>query len=306
MQTYFVFGGSLMKIRTSEYFVREVIVSMIRNRWMTFASIGTVTVSLFVLGVFMMLVVNLTKMASELESQVQIAVYLNDALTEEGRAEVEQMMRDMKNISKIEYIPREQAIQRLEERLGDHKYILEALGDSNPLPNSYEVTVKKPEAVQSTAAAIADLYGVDEAKYGQDVASHLFDMTRLVRVFGFLLMFLLAGATIFIISNTIRLTVFARRKEIAIMKYVGATDWFIRIPFILEGIALGFIGGGLAALALRSFYSVMAAKIYSTLTFFPLVPQYPFVNYLTIVMIVSGMIVGIIGSTISLKRFLEV
>ena len=295
-----------MKIRTSEYFVREVIVSMIRNRWMTFASIGTVTVSLFVLGVFMMLVVNLTKMASELESQVQIAVYLNDALTEEGRAEVEQMMRDMKSISKIEYIPREQAIQRLEERLGDHKYILEALGDSNPLPNSYEVTVNKPEAVQSTAAAIADLYGVDEAKYGQDVASHLFDMTRLVRVFGFLLMFLLAGATIFIISNTIRLTVFARRKEIAIMKYVGATDWFIRIPFILEGIALGFIGGGLAAIALRSFYSVMAAKIYSTLTFFPLVPQYPFVNYLTIVMIVSGMIVGIIGSTISLKRFLEV
>ena len=295
-----------MKIRTSEYFVREVIISMIRNRWMTFASIGTVTVSLFVLGVFMMLVVNLTRMASELESQVQIAVYLNDALTEEGRAEVEQMMRDMKNISKIEYIPREQAIQRLEERLGDHKYILEALGDANPLPNSYEVTVKKPEAVQSTAAAIADLYGVDEAKYGQDVASHLFDMTRLVRLFGFLLMFLLAGATIFIISNTIRLTVFARRKEIAIMKYVGATDWFIRIPFILEGIALGFIGGGLAALALRSFYSVMAAKIYSTLTFFPLVPQYPFVNYLTVVMIVSGMIVGIIGSTISLKRFLEV
>ena len=295
-----------MKIRTSEYFVREVIISMIRNRWMTFASIGTVTVSLFVLGVFMMLVVNLTRMASELESQVQIAVYLNDALTEEGRAEVEQMMRDMKSISKIEYIPREQAIKRLEERLGDQKYILEALGESNPLPNSYEVTVKKPEAVQSTAAAIADLYGVDEAKYGQDVASHLFDMTRLVRIFGFLLMFLLAGATIFIISNTIRLTVFARRKEIAIMKYVGATDWFIRIPFILEGIALGFIGGGLAALALRSFYSVMAAKIYSTLTFFPLVPQYPFVNYLTTVIIVSGMIVGIIGSTISLKRFLEV
>ena len=295
-----------MKIRTSEYFVREVIISMIRNRWMTFASIGTVTVSLFVLGVFMLLVVNLTRMASELESQVQITVYLNDALTEEGRAEVEKMMRDMNSISKIEYIPREQAIKRLEDRLGDHRYILEALGDSNPLPNSYEVTVKKPEAVQSTAEAIADLYGVDEAKYGQDVASHLFDMTRLVRMFGFLLMLLLAGATIFIISNTIRLTVFARRKEIAIMKYVGATDWFIRIPFVLEGISLGLIGGGLAALALRSFYSVMAAKIYSTLTFFPLVPQYPFVNYLTAVIIGSGIIIGIIGSTISLKRFLEV
>ena len=208
---------------------------------MTFASIGTVTVSLFVLGVFMLIVVNMTRMASELESQVQIAVYLNDALTDEGREEVEQMMRDMKSISKIEYVTREQAMQRLQERLGDQKYILNALGDTNPLPNAYEVTVKNPEQVQSTAVAIADLYGVDEAKYGQDVATHLFDMTRLIRMFGFLLMVLLAGATIFIISNTIRLTVFARRKEIAIMKYVGATDWFIRIPFILEGMSLGFI-----------------------------------------------------------------
>ncbi len=227
-------------------------------------------------------------------------------MTEEGRAEVEQMMRDMKSIAKIEYIPREQALKKLEERLGDQKYILEALGDDNPLPNSYDITVTKPEAVESTAVAIADLYGVDEAKYGQDVASHLFDMTRLLRLFGFLLMVLLAGATLFIISNTIRLTVFARRKEIAIMKYVGATDWFIRIPFILEGMALGFIGGGLSALALRSFYSAMAAKIYSTLTFFPLMPQFPFINYLTTILIISGMIIGVIGSTISLKRFLEV
>ena len=295
-----------MKIRTTEYFLREVVVSMIRNRWMTFASIGTVAVSLFVLGVFTLIVLNMTRMASELESQVQIAVYLNDALSDEGRNEVEQMMRDMKSIAKIEYIPREKALDRLKERLGDQQYILEALGDTNPLPNSYDVTVTKPELVKSTAFAIADLYGVDEAKYGQDVASHLFDMTRLVRMFGFLLMLLLTGATIFIISNTIRLTVFARRKEIAIMKYVGATDWFIRIPFILEGITLGFIGGGLSALALRSFYSVMAAKIYSTLTFFPLMPQYPFMNYVTFTLIIAGMIIGTIGSTISLKRFLEV
>ena len=295
-----------MKVRTSEYFIREVLISMIRNRWMTFASIGTVTVSLFVLGVFMLIVVNMTRMASELESQVQIAVYLNDALTDEGREEVEQMMRDMKSISKIEYVTREQAMQRLQERLGDQKYILNALGDTNPLPNAYEVTVKNPEQVQSTAVAIADLYGVDEAKYGQDVATHLFDMTRLIRMFGFLLMVLLAGATIFIISNTIRLTVFARRKEIAIMKYVGATDWFIRIPFILEGMSLGFIGGSLSAIALRSFYAAMTAKIYSTLTFFPLIPQYPLMNYFTLTLIIAGMIIGTIGSTISLKRFLEV
>ena len=112
--------------------------------------------------------------------------------------------------------------------------------------------------------------------------------------------------TIFIISNTIRLTVFARRKEIAIMKYVGATDWFIRWPFLMEGVVLGFIGGILAAIALRSFYAAMAAKIYNTLAFFPLMPQYPFMNYVTMTIILSGMVVGAIGSTISLKRFLKV
>ena len=90
------------------------------------------------------------------------------------------------------------------------------------------------------------------------------------------------------------------------MKYVGATDWFIRWPFLLEGMVLGFIGGILAALALRSFYAAMAAKIYSTLAFFPLMPQYPFMNYVSAVIIVSGMIIGTIGSTISLKRFLQV
>lgn len=295
-----------MKLRTGEYFIREVAVSMRRNRWMTFASIGTVAVSLFILGVFLLLVLNMTRLAAELESQVQISVYLNDALDDNGRAEVEKMMRDMKSISRIEYIPREQALQRLQERLGDQKYILDALGDQNPLPNSYDVTVTKPELVASTAFAIADLYGVDEAKYGQDVANHLFDITRLIRLFGFVLMILLTGATTFVISNTIRLTVFARRKEIAIMKYVGATDWFVRWPFILEGIMLGLIGGGLSALALSSFYAAMAAKIYGTLTFFPLIPQYPLMNYVTVALVIAGIIIGIIGSTISLKRFLEV
>ena len=134
----------------------------------------------------------------------------------------------------------------------------------------------------------------------------LFDITRLMRIFGFVLMGLLGGATLFIISNTIRLTVFARRKEIAIMKYVGATDWFIRWPFLLEGIVLGCIGGLIAAVALRSFYAAMAAKIYSTLAFFPLMPQYPFMNYVTAAILLAGIVIGAIGSVISLKRFLRV
>lgn len=295
-----------MKFRTSEYFVREVFVSLKRNNWMSFASIGTVAVSLFVLGVFLLLVLNMNRMASTLESQVQISVYLQDELKGAEKDELEERISDLSGIQSVKYVDRDEAIERFRERLGDQKYLLDALGDKNPLPDSFEVTVMQPSMVQTAAETIAQFDGVAEAKYGQDVVEHLFDITRLMRVFGLLLMVLLAGATIFIISNTIRLTVFARRKEIAIMKYVGATDWFIRWPFLLEGVVLGCIGGLIAAFALRSFYAAMAAKVYNTLTFFPLMPQYPFMNYVSAAILVSGMVIGAIGSTISLKRFLKV
>jgi cell division transport system permease protein len=295
-----------MKLRTGEYFIQEVFRSLRRNNWMSFASIGTVAVSLFVLGVFLILVLNMNRMASTLESQVQISVYLEEDLSRQQRIDLQSNIEKMQGIDTVKFVDKDEAKARLSERLGDQKYLLEALGDKNPLPDAFELTVAQPDMVETAAKAIERMDGVESAKYGQDVVEHLFDITRLMRIFGLVLMLLLAGATIFIISNTIRLTVFARRKEIAIMKYVGATDWFIRWPFLMEGIVLGCIGGILSAIALRSFYAAMAAKIYSTLAFFPLMPQYPFMNYVTVAIILSGMVIGAIGSAFSLKRFLEV
>lgn len=295
-----------MKLKTGEYFIQEVFHSLRRNNWMTFASIGTVAVSLFVLGVFLILVLNMNRLAGMLESQVQISIYLEDHLTDRDKRQIGYDIESLQGIDSVTYVDRETAKERLKERLGDQKYLLDALSEDNPLPDAFEVTVTTPAVVESAAGAIAAMQGVEEAKYGQDVVEHLFDITRLMRIFGFVLMGLLGGATLFIISNTIRLTVFARRKEIAIMKYVGATDWFIRWPFLLEGIVLGCIGGFIAAVALRSFYAAMAAKIYSTLAFFPLMPQYPFMNYVTLAILLAGIVIGAIGSVISLKRFLRV
>ncbi len=295
-----------MKLQTSEYFIQEVFRSLRRNNWMSFASIGTVAVSLFVLGVFLLLVLNMNRMASALESQVQISVYLEDGLKADDRQDIASDIEALQGIESIRYISKEEAKARLEDRLGDQKYLLDALGDKNPLPDSFEVVVKSPDLVETAAKAIDRMDGVQEAKYGQDVIEHLFAITRLIRIFGLVLMVLLAGATLFIISNTIRLTVFARRKEIAIMKYVGATDWFIRWPFLLEGMVLGFVGGVIAAVALRSFYAAMAAKITDTLTFFPLMPQYPSMNYITVALLLAGMAIGALGSALSLKRFLKV
>ena len=211
----------------------------------------------------------------------------------------------MQGVESVKYVDRETAMKRFRERLGDQQFLLDSLGETNPLPNSFEVRILRPDMVRTAAEAIAEMPGVETAKYGQDVVEHLFDITRLVRLFGLALMFVLAMATLFIISNTIRLTVFARRKEIAIMKYVGATDWFIRWPFLLEGIVLDCLGGIVAAIVLRGAYRVIAAKIYDTLAFFPLLPENPFLHYVTAAILICGMFVGALGSTISLKKFLK-
>ncbi|MCI5567321.1 MAG: permease-like cell division protein FtsX [Veillonellaceae bacterium] len=295
-----------MKMRTSEYMVRETLISLKRHNWMSIASISTVAVSLFVLGIFMILVLNMNRMASFLESQVQISVYLKDDLSKEDIRGIGNDIRDLQGIYTVEYISRADAEKRLRERLGEQAYLLDALGEENPLPDSYEVTVRDPSMVETAAKAIAEFSGVEQTKYGQDVVEHLFDITRLIRIFGLVLMLLLAGATLFIISNTIRLTVFARRKEVAIMKYVGATDWFIRWPFVLEGIVMGFAGGVVAAIALKLVYAAAAAKIYDTLAFFPLIPEQPFMTIIGILIVISGMAIGALGSSISLKRFLKV
>lgn len=295
-----------MKLSTSEYFIKEVYTSFKRNIWMTLASIFTVVLSLFILGFFSIVILNLNKMADTLESQVQISVYLKDDLSQEEIDETKENLSKIEGLQDIKFITREEAMENFKERLGDQQFLLDALDDTNPLPDSFSLTVTSPQQVKTIADTAAALDSVESASYSQDVINHLFNLTHLIRLIGVALIILLTGAAIFIISNTIRLTVFARRKEIAIMKYVGATDWFIRWPFLLEGICLGFIGGGLATIFLYIVYNQVTQEIYEAMAFFPLIPQHPFINYISLAILVAGIIIGALGSTISLKRFLKV
>lgn len=295
-----------MKLSTSEYFIKEVYTSFKRNIWMTLASIFTVVLSLFILGFFSIVILNLNKMADTLESQVQISVYLKDDLSQEEIDETKETLSTIEGLQDIKFITREEAMENFKERLGDQQFLLDALDDTNPLPDSFSLTVTSPQQVKTIADTAAALDSVESASYSQDIINHLFNLTHLIRLIGVALIILLTGAAIFIISNTIRLTVFARRKEIAIMKYVGATDWFIRWPFLLEGICLGFIGGGLATIFLYIVYNQVTQEIYEAMAFFPLIPQHPFIDYISLVILVAGIIIGALGSTISLKRFLKV
>ncbi|WP_018702194.1 MULTISPECIES: permease-like cell division protein FtsX [Sporomusaceae] len=295
-----------MKISTFEYFVREAFISMRRNGLMSVASVSTMALSLFILGMFLILVLNLTHLASALESQVQISVYLQDGLSEYEHREIGTRITKMQGVNQVLFVTKAEAMKRFQERLGEQKNLLNALGETNPLPNAFEVKVDKPEQVKAVAKAIGEIKGVENAKYGQEVIEQLFALTKLIRTFGLILIILLALAAIFIIANTIRLTVFARRKEIGIMKYVGATDSFIRWPFLIEGVMLGIGGALLSVLILSQTYGLLVERIYESLAFLPLLPQYPFILQISLLLLMVGMVVGALGSAVSLRRFMKV
>lgn len=295
-----------MKIRTFKYFVREACKSMRRNGLMTLASISTVALSLFMLGIFICGVVNLNNMADNLENQVQISIYLKDDLTTEQIMSVGKKIKEIPHIKEIKFVNKEEAMQDFKQRLGDQQQLVNALNGVNPLPNSYVLTFENPEDVKATAKTVSQFPGVESSHYGQDIVEQLFKITQVIRIGGIVLIGFLAAATLFIISNTIRLTVFARRKEIGIMKYVGATNGFIRWPFLLEGMMLGCIGSLIAVACVWEFYHFVTVEVEESLAFFPLVPMYPFFFYLLGNLVLVGIIIGAIGSTISIRQYMKV
>lgn len=295
-----------MSLSTKEYFVKETFKSIKRNQLMSFASVSTVAVSLLVLGMFLLMVMNANNLAKYLESQVQISVYMEDSASQNTLTAAEKSLKTMPGVTKVTSITKAQAMAKFKQRLGDQNRLLDALGEENPFPYSFDVQVDKPERIAQIVPKIDEMKGVETAKFGQEVVEHMFKLTKLLRMGGLLLVFLLAMATLFIISNTIRITVFARRREVSIMKYVGATNWFIRWPFLLEGMFLGFAGAMVASLVLIQIYLALQEKVYATLAFFPLIPAWPFLAYLSLFLIITGTAIGAAGSCIPLRKFLDV
>jgi cell division transport system permease protein len=295
-----------MKIRTLEYFVKETVASIRHNGLMSLASISTVALSLLILGMFLIMVLNLNHMALALESQVGISVYLQDNLSEKDITAIGQQIAKIPGVKKVEFVSKDIALKRFKERLGEQQGILSALGESNPLPNGYDIKVDQAEQVKGISEIVANIKGIENVRYGKEMVENLFSITRMIRTIGIVLIVFLALAATFIISNTIRLTVFARRREIGIMKYVGATDWFIRWPFLLEGIMLGFIGAFIAVLLLMKTYSMFTGHVSVSIAFLPILPSYPILIYLAVFLLGVGMGIGALGSTISLRRFLHV
>ena len=295
-----------MKFSTKWYYIKETFTSLKRNSLMSIASISTVALSILVLGMFLTMVLNVNNLASHLENKVQVTIYMDDSASQEQLKQMEKVLRSTEGIVKVIPRTKEEALGEFKKRLGEQQKLLAALGEDNPFPASFEIQVDQPERIPQLVAQVQQMPGVETAKFGQEVVERLFQLTRVLRLGGILLIVLLAIATLFIISNTIRITVFARRREVNIMKYVGATDWFIRWPFLLEGMLMGFVGAVIASVILFQGYNATQAKIYGTLAFFPMLPSWPTMGYLSAGLICVGTLIGALGSSISLRKFLDV
>ncbi|WP_449240979.1 permease-like cell division protein FtsX [Desulfoscipio gibsoniae] len=295
-----------MIVNTVKYYFREAATSLIRNSWLSVASVGTIIISLLILGSSLLLVLNVRQIASSLESSLEITVFLQDDLEQDRLDEMKEEIKFVPGVARVDFVTREQALEDLKESFGDRAELLSGLDDDNPLPNSYIVRTREANLVPGAARQLEKLEGVDQVRYGQGVVENLLALTHWVRIWGSLALLVLGVAAVLLISTTIRMSVFARRREIGIMKMLGATNIFVRMPFMLEGMIIGLTGGFVAALLINFGYLSLLNKVMLTLPFIQLVDD-PVTFYRVLGgLLGSGFVIGALGSAISLHRFLRV
>lgn len=297
-----------MRPRTWVHLWQEALIGIWRNGFMSLASVTTVGICLTVLALILLVAVNLQFMADAVESQVEIVAYIDEEHDRRLADVLVERIKAVPGVLDASLVTREEGLERLREQFGDQAYLLEGLEDPsmNPLRDAVEVRLEGPEFAFSVAERVVRLESVDEVSHRQDIVDRLLAVTRILRVAGLALVILLGAATIFIVSNTIRLTVYARRREITIMKLVGATDGFIRWPFFIEGLILGLAGAAIASLAAWVAYDYVVQVITQAVPFLPVAQPDPLVWNLAKLLLAIGAAMGAIGSSISVRRFLSV
>lgn len=305
-----------MKISTGFRHLREGTKNVVRNGWMTFASVSSITISLFILGLFLLLSLNVNYVAQQIEKQVEIRVYLEVDTGDDVIQDLQGKIQSMSQVAAVKFVSKEEGLVDLRGRLGESgKELLQGFeGDNNPLPDSFTVTVKEPREVSDAAAAIEELNNgqfprpIYKVSYGKGTVETMFKVTEIVRNVGLVLVLLLAVTAIFLIANTIKLTIINRRREISIMKLVGATNSFIRWPFFIEGALLGLLGSLIPVGALLYGYWALlhTSQLDLNLMLIKLLPFRDVSSIVAGLLLGLGIVIGIWGSLLSVRKYLRV
>ncbi len=281
------------------FILKEAIRGLSKNKLMALVTFGVMFFSLFIFGLFLISTINLFLLIQKAEEKVAITVFLKDELKEDEIASLRKDIATLMGVRKVIFVSKQEALEQFTKDLGEDSDLLEALED-NPLPSSFDVKLyesfKDPENLENISSKIDAMPGVEEIKYGKEWVKILDRVVKILVGIDLILGVIISLSSIFVVANTIKLTVFARRQQIEIMELVGASNRFIIGPFIVEGIIEGVLAGAVAAGLLFGVYSLFAAR---------LVDFIQVTRELFIAIVVFGTILGYVGSHISVRKFLH-
>jgi cell division transport system permease protein len=290
------------------YNLKQAFSQMGRNKAMYFTSILAITAMMLILGLFFVAFVNVNLFAASIEKDYNvIQIYLKEGNSEEVNKGVEAALRESPGVDEVSYVSKDDAMVTLKQKWGENAYLLEDLPE-NPLPESFMVYVEDKDAANSLAQSAAAIEGVEDVVYYRDTIEKLAQVSHFIEMGSLIAMAFLVIVSVVIVANTIKLTVFNREKEIGIMKYLGATDWFVRAPFIWGGIIVGmlsaFIATGLTHLIYTKIVEIIGGDIARILSV-TVVPAEFLTKNVLIIFLCLGISIGVCGSIISIRRFLD-
>jgi len=300
--------STAMKLRTLRRHFSEGLKNIFRNGWMTVASIGAVTMTLLLVGVFLALVLNLNQIAQNIEDDVEIKVLIDRSADDVDIQTLGTQIDAIPSVESVRFASNDEELQSLVASMGEAGEAWLLFEQENPLNHVYIVESEQPTDVETIATTVQSFNHVQEVNYGQDYVDKLFTFNKYARYIGLALIIGLVLTAIFLISNTIKLTIMARSTEIGIMKLVGATNNFIRWPFLIEGMFLGAFGAVIPIVIIMFGYYYLDGYVSSkvTFSFIDLLEFNPFAWQLALIILAIGIFIGMWGSVMSIRKFLKV
>jgi cell division transport system permease protein len=290
--------------RRFNYFFRETAMGLRRNGLIAFAAVSSVFVSLFLLGAALLVGRQVGIIVDYSTAKVEVSVFLKDSITRPQIDHLRETLQDVPEVATVTFESREEAYERFKEIFANQPALVENV-PPDAMPQSFRVKLADPEKFEVVAARLAGQPGIDKVVDQREILNRLFAVTRVLQTgaFGGALIMLVSAAAL--IGNTVRMAVFARRKEIGIMKLVGATNWFIRVPFLIEGVVQGLFGAVAAIMALFAIKALFIDPLRNSIGFFPLL-QTTDVIFTVPFLLLAGVLVAVIASLLAMRRFLEV
>ena len=296
-------------MKTFFYTIKQAFIQFGRNFNMSVISIFAITCMMLILGLFFIMAINIDRAAETVKGEYDsIEIFLLDDTTKEDAQAMVDDMKQQEGVSDAYYKSKKQAMKEFKERWGDNGYLLDGL-EENPLPNSVVVLIGDLEKADALAEHASQYEGIEDVKYYKSTVDKLLKATHFMQIAAIIIMIFLIIVSVIVVSNTIKLTVFNRADEISIMKYVGATNWFIRGPFLIEGIIIGVISAGVSlgiiAFVYKKLLDAIGDQVYSMLSMPMVQGEFLLHNYAWI-FVALGIVIGALGSCISVRRFLDV